>query len=128
MSGAAWPLQEAVVTAITSAVAPVPVYDVPQDPLAYPFVLVGDDASKDWSTSESNGEDVTISIQVWSQSPDREEMKTLQKQVYDALHDQNLTVSGFEVAALIFVSAESTFDEEKAALHGTSKFRCLLSA
>ena len=128
MSAAAWPLQEAVAAAVTTAVSPVSVYDrVPTTP-TYPFVIVGDDASKDWSTSEAYGEDVTISIHVWSQTADREELKTAQQQIYNALHDQTLSVAGFDVAALLFMSAESSFDEEKNALHGVSRFRCLLSA
>ncbi len=128
MSGSAWALQDAVAAAVMTAVTPVSVYDVVPDPPAYPFVLVGDDAAKDWSTSESHGEDVVITIHVWSQDSGREELKTLQGQIYNALHDQNLAVSGYSVAALVFVSSESVFDEEKAALHGISKFRCLLSA
>lgn len=121
-------MQEAVSAAVTAAVTPVSVYDVVPDTPAYPFVLVGDDASKDWSTSEAYGEDVTVTLHVWSQDTDREEMKTLQQQIYGALHDQAVSVSGYSVAALLFVSSESVFDEEKSALHGTSKFRCLLSA
>lgn len=128
MSGSAWALQEAVAAAIAATVTPVPVYDVVPDTPTYPFVLVGDDAAKDWSTSEAFGEDVTITLHVWSQDADREELKTLQGQIYDTLHDQSLTVSGYNVAALLFLSSESVFDEEKGALHGTSKFRCLISA
>jgi hypothetical protein len=128
MSAAALPLQDAISTAVTTAVTPIAVYDVVPTTPTYPFVIVGDDASKDWSTSEAYGEDVTVTVHVWSQDTDRAELKTIQQQIYDALHDQNLAVSGFNVAALLFVSAESVFDEDKDALHGTSKFRCLLSA
>lgn len=128
MSGSAWALQEAVAAAITAAVTPASVYDVVPNTPTYPFVLVGDDASKDWSSSEAFGEDVTVTVHVWSQDIDREELKTLQQQIYGALHDQNLVVTGYSVAALLFLSSESIFDEEKGALHGTSKFRCLISA
>lgn len=76
----------------------------------------------------SYGEDITVTIHVWSQDSDREEMKTLQQQIYDVLHDQDLTVTGFNVAALLFLSSETVFDEDKDALHGISRFRCLISA
>lgn len=128
MSGVAWPLQQAVSAAVTTAVSPVTVLDVVPATPTYPFVIVGDDASKDWSTSEAYGEDITLTIHVWSQDSDRQEMKTLQLQIYDALHDQGLSVTGFNVAALLFLSSEAVFDADKNALHGLSRFRCLISA
>lgn len=128
MSAVSWPLHQAIAAAVTSAVAPVSVYDVPPSTPTYPFVIVGDDASKDWSTSESFGEDITVSLHVWSQDSEREEVKVLQRQIYEALHDQSLAVSGYAVAALLFLSSENTFDEDKEALHGVSRFRCLISA
>src|SRR5688572_5933641 len=109
MSAAAWPLQEAVSTVVTAAVSPVSVLEVVPTTPTYPFVIVGDDASKDWSTSEAYGEDITLTVHVWSQDSDREEMKTLQQQIYDVLHDQDLSVSGFNVAALLFLSSETVF-------------------
>ncbi|HSK40601.1 MAG TPA: DUF3168 domain-containing protein, partial [Arenibaculum sp.] len=87
MSLAAWELQRAVLMALTSALAPVEVYDDVPEEAAHPYVSIGDMAVATTSDKAGDGERHTLTLHVWSRYPGRKEVKELLGGIKTALHD-----------------------------------------
>lgn len=127
---ASWPLQVAVFTALRAAVQPVPVYDaVPQD-ATFPYAVVGDDSSVDWPVSlDADGEDIDVTIHLWSRYAGSKEVKELMGKVRAALHDRALPlVAGLSLVSFRCTSERSFTEPDGKTRHGVIRFRALIAS
>lgn len=86
-------IQDAVLAAVTAAVAPTPVYDnVPQN-TSPPYVVIGDGVSIPANTKNANGAEHFPEISVHSSHRGYAEAKATVKKIYDALHRVPLILS-----------------------------------
>lgn len=107
--------------------------DVPQaedagDPVAFPYVTLGEDIATDWSTDTDSGADVTVTIHTWSRYYGRKETKQIQGAVYDALHRASLNIGGQHFVMIDFLQSNSFIDADGKTRHGVQTFRLLLDA
>ena len=126
-------LQQTIYTALTADVplmaAIVAVYDdVPQvaDSGAasdFPFVTIGEDILRDWSTNTWSGAEALITIHTWSRLPGRKETKAIQDLIYTALHRATLTIAGHTSVLIDFQLSDSFLDPDGKTRHGTQDFR-----
>jgi hypothetical protein len=124
MSGASWPVQVAVYEAVTAALDPVPVFDAVPQGQAKPYAVIGDDTAADWPQSiDVDGEEVEITVHVWSVYAGRKEVKTLMGRIRAALHEAPLAVPGFALVSLRCLSERSFLEPDGATRHGVIRFR-----
>lgn len=121
MSGP-WNIQVAIYSALSGNLT-ASVYDhVPQD-TAFPYVTIGEDIVSEWDTDDSEGFESLITIHQWSRYRGKKEVKTLQREIYDLLHKQDINPSGQSGINLMFESAEVTLDPDGLTYHGIMDFR-----
>lgn len=120
-----WALQQAIYARL-SAVVSVAVYDhTPQD-VAFPYVVIGeDDTVIPFDTDDSVGAESTINIHVWSRYRGWKEVKEIQREVYQALHRYELSVTGAHVVTVEFDDARTFLDQDGLTRHGVTRFRII---
>lgn len=128
MSDSGLALQAAIFERLTVELAPVSVYDSPPQGQSAAYVVIGDDLNQPWDTDDSIGSESLLTLHTWSTHRGKKEAKTIQGQIYDALHRQTLDVSGFHTVTIEFDSAEVFKDFDGESWHGVSKFRALVEA
>jgi hypothetical protein len=121
-------------SALTTALGGNKVYDhVPQNTTA-PYVVIGEDTLIDWSTKSRNGWEFTVTIHCWDfAKAGRKSVKTLLGHIYDALHQQeaSITVTGFTLVQIRY-EFDTTFQDPNIEgqndkyYHGVMRFRAVL--
>lgn len=121
-------LQTAIYQKLSLALA-VPVYDhVPQvddagDNGDYPYVRIESPRDNENDTDNDTGFDTTIQLHVWSRYRGNKEAAELQAQIYNALHRQDLTVTGYGVSDVHQEFSEIMLDPDGITRHGVQRFR-----
>lgn len=128
MSDSSLPLQDAILERLTTELSPIKVYDNPPQNQAEAYVVIGDDFHVPWDTDDSIGSESLLTLHTWSVHRGKKEVKTIQGQIYDALHRCELVVEGFSTVTIEFDSAEVFRDQDGESMHGVSKFRALVEA
>ena len=126
---ASWPLQVAVFEALRAAVQPVLVYDgVPQG-AAFPYVVVGDDSSVEWPVAlDADGEDIDVTIHVWSRYAGGKEVKELMGKVRAALHNRALPLgAGLSLVSFRCMAERAFTEPDVKTRHGVIRFRALIA-
>lgn len=100
--------------------------EVPQGYNQFPYVVIGEDVHAAWDTDTTSGSDVAITIHVWSRKRGRAETKRVQAQIYNALHRQDFSITGYRLIACDFVSSETFLDDDGKTRHGVQQFRILI--
>lgn len=131
MSGFLNPLQSAIFTRLSAALAPLAVYDDPPNqpdglPLdGFPYILIGDDTAISWDTDTSLGASATITLHVWSRYAGKKEAKTILGQIYTALHRgaANLSASGYAFIDCLLEFSEVVDEIDGKTRHGIARYR-----
>lgn len=134
---AAWPLQQAIKTALDAASALTAllasgsssiVDRVPPNrpDSAYPFVVIGDIAMAEWDTKTTLGGDYEVVVHCWSIYGGNKEIGQIQGAVYDALHEQTLTVTGQACVLVRQRDARVIREPDGLTRHGVQRFQALL--
>ena len=121
--------QRAINTALTGA--GLRVYDfAPQEgdgasPATYPYVEIGHIIAAQWDTNTESGFDTVCRIHTFSRSGSTVECRTIQGQIYAALHKSALTITGF---APVFLDREMSdcTRQPDGSFHGVCEYRTLL--
>ena len=110
------------------------IYDFAPESAQPPYVLIGDDTLTDWDTKSKFGWECTVIIHAWSfEKAGRKEVKTILGHVFDALHQQSLTVTGFSLIQ-IRRDFQQTFQESAIEgqndryWHGVARYRAVITA
>ena len=61
---------------------------------AFPFIVIGEIITNDWSTSTEPGEEHLVTLEIWSDKDGHSEVQVLADQVRDLLHNQPLDLTG----------------------------------
>jgi hypothetical protein len=139
MADALLPLQAAINAALTEGSPPAvtcSVYTGEAPPnAAFPYIVIGEDTAVDWGTKVEQGQEITATLHAWSRQQgsvtnDRsmKEVKQLLAAIYDALHEQEFSVSGQSLVSCRFDFGTSFRDEGSGAWHGIGRYRLFLSA
>ena len=89
----------------------------------YPYVVVGDDTGSPFDTDDTDGQESTITIHVWSRSLGRAETKKVQRAIYKALHKQLIPVADQDTVDCIWEYAETILEADGVTRHGVQRFR-----
>ncbi len=104
------------------------VFDHTPQNQAYPYVVIGDDNVQAFDTKTFNGFEVSVVIHTWSQKPGREEIKTMQGAIYNALHTENIEVEGYNNVYCLFEFSESLLEDDGLTRHGIQRFNVIITA
>lgn len=121
-------------SALTALIGSNQVFDFVPETAQPPYVLIGDDTAIDNGTKSKNGWEYTITIHSWAyEVAGRKQGKSIMGAIYDALHQQTITVTGFN---LIYLRSEfETTQQDPSAVgqsdrfyHGIQRFRALIQS
>ncbi|TPW32758.1 DUF3168 domain-containing protein [Pararhizobium mangrovi] len=85
------------VTALTGSNA---IYDRVIHRAAFPYLVLAEMASEDWSTATDTGFEHRMKIEAWSRTNGKREAEAIAGAVRDALHDQPLALEVGHLVAL----------------------------
>jgi Protein of unknown function (DUF3168) len=107
MSSAVEAVQSALVTvlrgdpAITAAVTGV--YDGAPPRAAFPYIVINDSSSTDWSTKTARGREVRIAVTVWDDGEEAATLQHIMALIEDAVAGLARDLPGWRVASNIFM-------------------------
>lgn len=102
------------------------VYDVVPDNPTYPFIIIGDDEYRDFSTHTDLGFEGFIQVDTWSQSHGKKECKEIQNAIYDVLNNIDLSLTGFKTLSLRCNLSNTDKDPDGRTIHGVQRFDFLI--
>lgn len=77
---------------------------------AYPYVLIGTEATRDIGTKTLDGNVYNMDIHVWSQYRGQKQVKEVMEIIYNLVNNATITVSGAS-SVMSYVVSTSTFVE-----------------
>lgn len=105
--------------------APPRIYDdVPERPV-FPYITIGDDEARDWSTGSEAGAEHALTLHVWSRYAGRREAKLLMDEIAACLHDQPLALSARRLINLRHAGMETFRLGDGETWHGLVRFRAV---
>lgn len=128
------PLQEAVYAALSADTVLMSiisaVYDeVPgDDEPTFPYVTIGQDTAVPFDTKTSTGEEITLSLHVWSRYRGRTEVKQIQGHLKRILHEQNLLVDDYKLVHMRREYSDSRVAADGVTRQGMMRFRAIVES
>lgn len=102
------------------------IFDAVPEKAVYPYVVIGDDTGRDWSTKDASGLEIDVTIHAWSRYRGRKEAKQILEQVHEALHEAALALTGHVSVLMRFDDFTTVFlDGDGLTRHGVSRFKAL---
>lgn len=107
MSGAVAAAQSALLAALKAhSVLPTLVtgiYDGPPPRAAYPYIVVSDSLSIDWSTKTLRGREISLVVTLWGEARGPHGMHETMSLIEDAVQAMPVALDGWQIATLTFV-------------------------
>lgn len=97
----------------------------PESTDAFPFVTIGEFTAAEADTDDVDGQELTVTLHVWSRYNGSKEIKQISDVLHDVLHDAALDVSGQHQVYCFWEFAESIPDPDPKVQHGVTRFRIL---
>jgi len=130
---AAWALQRAVYQTLS---ADENIKDIVDDPprifdtvprgAAFPYIVIGDDKEKDFSTATERGSEHLITVHIWSRAPGLKQSRAAANAVIGALDGAALAIAGFTLVALRWQATDTTRESDGETIHAELRFRAVL--
>lgn len=118
-------LQQVIYSELNSGLPAYNVYDnVPQD-AGFPYIVIGEDSTVDWSGDTFNGMQASVTVHTWSRDRGKQETKLMQGLIYDTLHRATLTAAGYNFVTIDVLSSESFLDADGKTRHGVQTFNVI---
>jgi hypothetical protein len=118
-----WPLQVAIYDRLSTDLD-VPVYDEVPTKAKPPYVVIGEDTGVGYGHKMANGQEVTITLHVWSETPGMSEVKDLMSQVVDSITDYRLSLGDGWSTTMPALDMADTMRDPGGYRHGVLRFRC----
>lgn len=90
-----------------------------------PYVVIGAGSAAPLDTQAVSGNDVTATIDVYSQGSGMQEVKTIMAAIYDALHHASFSVPNQTMVLCRCLSAEASLESDGVTRHGVQKFQVI---
>ena len=108
-------------TSITSKVFD----DVPEG-TAYPYIVIGEETASNIGTKTLDALEHTLTIHVWSQYRGRKEIKNIMSQIYTALHNSDINISGATLVNIRQEFEQTLLESDGLTRHGVIRFRAVV--
>ena len=104
----------------------VPVYDDVPEGSAAPYIVIGEDTTIDAATKDKDANEHTLTLHIWSEYRGRYEIKTLMQEVYEKLHDSDISMSGASLVNLRSEFETTLQEADGITRHGVMRFRAIV--
>lgn len=101
------------------------IYDNPPDDAGFPYLTLGENEMRDWSTGEGAGAEHLLSLHAFSRRGGRREAKEILAAVGAVLHDAALTLDGHALVNLRLRDSETRREPDGRTWRGTIRFRAV---
>lgn len=123
-------LQKAIVEALTGDVTLMALVEgvynhVPQDS-AFPYIVVGEATSSDYSTMTTQAEEITSTVLVFSRARGSKQSLEIMARLRELLHNAALALDGCTLIFQRFQEASITQTEDTNTWQGTVEFKALI--
>lgn len=131
MASAGWALQSAIHQCLTgdakltALLGGTHVWDHVPRGAAFPHVTIGISTERDWSTGSEPGSEHILTLNIWSRAAGRREAERIATAVRDALHDQELALTGHRLVNLQHELTEVRRDAPSEMYRGVIRFRAV---
>ena len=115
-------VQTALFTALTPALAPVPVIDQAGPNQVYPYATIGEFVAGHSDTLTLQSIDLDVTVHLWSRQRGMQECQQLMATAKDALDRQVLPVTGFQYVTTIWTDAQTLREPDGMTRHGILRF------
>jgi len=92
----------------------------------FPYVTIGESIHNEWDTDNTLGDDTSITVHVWSRHKGKKETKTIQGEIYNALHRASASYGGYDIISIDWQDSQSFIDQDGETRHGVQTFRILI--
>lgn len=100
-----------------------PIYDRPPQDTAFPYVSLGSTLGQpDVETQGSEGFEISMTFDTWSREPGRAEAADIMRDIYDVLHNSNLSLDAGGVVMTILDTQQIIPDRDGLTTHGVQRF------
>lgn len=123
--------QAAIYSALNGAIS-CGVYDdapglpVGQPDSQFPYVIIGEDTSREWGADDILGGQATVTLHFWSRYEGWKEVKDLMAEAYALLNRQRITPPGYEWVDCLWEFSTTVNDGSKHR-HGVQRYRLTFS-
>lgn len=116
------PLQVAIYNRLNGILS-CPLYDAVPQSESFPYATLGEFTGLDWSTKIEPGQEVTITLHVWSRKAGMKETQTIMDEIIQAMSEEKLIVTNFNVVLLLLDMSTTLRDPDGITRHGVVRFR-----
>ena len=99
------------------------VYDSPTLNTPYPYITIGECTSVPWRNHSHPGEEITVTIHIWSNYEGFKEALDINKRLNQLLGDQDLTVTGWNCVKSWFDFSDTIRDPDGVVRHVVARYR-----
>lgn len=92
---------------------------------AFPYVAFASFSARDWSTGDTDGDEHTIVLHVWSREKGKREAETIAAAIRARLHDAALDVSGYRLVNLRHTATEIRREPDGQSTRGIIRLRAV---
>ncbi|RTL71922.1 MAG: DUF3168 domain-containing protein [Hyphomicrobiales bacterium] len=92
---------------------------------AFPYVAFASFSARDWSTGDTEGEEHTLVLHVWSREQGMRETETIAAAIRAVLHDAALALDGHRLVNLRHVATEIRREPDGLATRGIIRLRAV---
>lgn len=129
-----WNLQKAIYSTLNSADIrdaysnPITgIFDDVEEDTAYPYITIGEETAIDAGVKDKDAHQHTITLHIWSRyRGGRREVKEIMEQVFSALHNSDITVSGASLVNIRHEFEQTLVEADGITRHGVMRFRVVV--
>ncbi|PIR33982.1 MAG: hypothetical protein COV36_01825 [Alphaproteobacteria bacterium CG11_big_fil_rev_8_21_14_0_20_44_7] len=86
------------------------IFDFVPQQTNFPYIMFGESSAREFSAKGTEGYSVNLKLNIFSDKKGREEVLQIMERLKSLLHEQSLTIAGFEHVSTYFTSANSERD------------------
>ncbi len=102
------------------------IYDAPVAGARFPYVTFGRATGSDWSSAQERGQEVFLTLQVWSNRRGRSETAGIVERIDECLRDWTPEMDGLRLVLLDRDLVEIRYDSDLSIYRGSVRYRALL--
>lgn len=129
-----WELQKTIYSALNSASitdangnAIAGVFDDVSEDTPYPYITVGEETGVEFGTKTKDAHEHTVTLHIWSRyRGGRKEVKEMMQQVFSALHNSDITISGASLVNIRHEFEQTLVEADGITRHGIMRFRVVV--
>lgn len=104
------------------------VYDAVPTNTAFPYIVLGEAAVRDWSSTTTTGGAYSLTFRIFSRDGGKKQVLAIMERVHGLLHMGALSVTGHTSVSMRYESSETRLEDDGITTQGIMRVRVLLQA